>query len=316
MTLKVAKIFKKGFIFLFVMMMAFQAGAQDASGKMSGTETLLIVVISLVLFVAILLLIVSIYLIKVIRLILLEQEKKTAVEAGVELKEIHQSWWQKFMHSLTDSVPIEKEETVMLDHNYDGIRELDNHLPPWWKWLFYFTIAWGIVYFFVYHVFGLFPLSHEEYEREMEAARIAQESQMKLTGNMIDENTVEFTDDADLLAKGKAIFDRDCMPCHGPQGQGLIGPNFTDDYWIHGGSIKDIFKTIKYGVPQKGMISWQSKLSPTDMRNVASFVKTLRGTNPPNQKEPQGELYVPENENQDQNKEQPADSTANKVVMN
>ncbi len=316
MSLKVAKKIKKGLVFIFAMILTFQAGAQDASGKMSGTETLLIVVISLVLFVAILILIVSIYLIKVIRLILLEQEKKAAVEAGVELEEVHQSWWKKFMHSLTDSVPVEKEETVMLDHNYDGIRELDNHLPPWWKWLFYFTIAWGIVYFFVYHVFGLFPLSHEEYEREMEAAKMAQEAQMELTGNVIDENTVEFTDDPELLTKGKAIFDRDCMPCHGPQGQGLIGPNFTDDYWLHGGTINDIFRTIKYGVPQKGMISWQSKLSPADIRNVASYIKTLRGTNPPNQKEPQGELYVPDKEKNDQNTEQPADSTSNKVVMN
>lgn len=315
MSSKFAHILKKSLISLAAMMLTFQANAQDASGKMSGTETLLIVVISLLLFVAILILIVSIYLIKVIRLILLEQQKKAAAEAGVELAEVEQNWWQKFMHSLTDSVPVEKEETVMLDHNYDGIRELDNHLPPWWKWLFTFTIAWAFVYFFVYHVFGLFPLSHEEYDQEMEAARIAQEAQIKLTGNVIDENTVEITDDPDLLAKGKTIFDRDCMPCHGPQGQGLIGPNFTDDYWIHGGTIKDMFRTIKYGVPQKGMISWQSKLSPADMRNVASFVKTLRGTNPPNQKEPQGELYTPEKENSNQDtEEQPADST--KVVMN
>ena len=202
----------------------------------------------------------------------------------------------------------------MLDHNYDGIKELDNHLPPWWKWLFYFTIAWAFVYFFVYHVFGLFPLSQEEYDNEMVAAELALEAQMKLTGNVIDENTVEFTDDVALLEKGKAIYGRDCTPCHLSQGQGLIGPNFTDDYWIHGGSIKDMFKIIKNGVPLKGMISWQSKLSPADMRNVASYIKTLRGTNPPNQKEPQGDLYVPEEDKQDQNAEQPTDSTT--VVMN
>lgn len=315
MYLKLSSILKKGLISLVIMMLAFQAEAQDASGKMTGTEILLIVVISLILLVAILLLVSIMYLVKVIRLIILEQQKKAALEAGEVFDEaLQQNWWQKLMHSLTDTVPLEKEETVMLDHDYDGIKELDNHLPPWWKWLFYFTIAWAFVYFFVYHVFGLFPLSEEEYNMEMKAAEVAQEARMKLAGNMIDENTVEITDDVELLAKGKSIFDRDCMPCHGPQGQGLIGPNFTDDYWIHGGSIKDMYKTIKYGVPQKGMISWQSKLSPADMRNVASFIKTLRGTDPPNQKEPQGDLYVPEEDKQDQNAEEPADST--KVVMN
>ncbi len=314
MYLKSSSIFKKSLISLAAMMLAFQAGAQDASGKMSGTEILLIVVISLVLLVAILLLISITYLVKVVRLIIFEQQKKAAEEAGVEMGEEPQSWWQKLMHSLTDTVPLEKEETVMLDHNYDGIRELDNHLPPWWKWLFYFTIAWAFVYFFVYHVFGLFPLSQEEYDNEMVAARVAMEAQMKLAGNVIDENTVEFTDDVALLEKGKAIYDRDCMPCHAPQGQGLIGPNFTDDYWIHGGSIKDMFIIIKNGVPLKGMISWQSKLSPADMRNVASYIITLRGTDPPNQKEPQGDLYVPEEDKQDQNAEQPTDST--KVVLN
>jgi len=216
------------------------------------------------------------------------------------------------MSKATDSVPVEEEETVLLDHDYDGIHELDNHLPPWWKWLFYATVIWGVIYFMVYHIFDAMPLMHEEYEIVMEDARISMEKKLASEGGTIDENNVEFSDEADVLASGKAIYDRDCLVCHAPEGQGLIGPNFTDNNWIHGGSINDLFKTIKYGVPQKGMISWQSKLSPSDMRDVACFILTFVGTtpkNPPAPKGPEGEEYIPENPNQisEEPAEQPAE---------
>ena len=112
------------------------------------------------------------------------------------------------------------------------------------------------------------------------------------SGAMIDEESVKFVDDAGSLSSGKEIFIKNCAACHGQEGQGLVGPNFTDDYWIHGGGIKNIFMTIKYGVPSKGMISWQTQLNPTEMQEVGSYIMTLRGTDPPNQKAPEGDLWV------------------------
>ncbi len=294
------------FITLALTVPVFAQGSESASANL---ETMLIVVLSFVLVVAVLILIIGIYLINIIKSIMIENKKQRAQEMGVKYEpEEEKSWWNRMMSKATDSVPIEKEASVLLDHNYDGIRELDNHLPPWWKWLFYFTIAWGIVYFLAYHAFDL-PLMHEEYEIAMEDARISMEAKLALEGGAIDEINVEFSDATEALANGKAIYNRDCIACHAPEGQGLIGPNFTDKFWIHGGSINDIFKTIKYGVSQKGMISWQSKLSPSDMRDVGSFIMTFSGTtpkNPPTPKGPEGEEYIPET----QTSEEPAEQSA------
>jgi cytochrome c oxidase cbb3-type subunit 3 len=289
----------------------------EAASSSSNLEVLLIVVLSFVLIVAVLILIIGLYLVNIIKMIILEDKKQKAAEEGVEyVEEEKKPWWNKLVKKASDAVPVEKEETILLDHNYDGIHELDNHLPPWWKWLFYITIIWGVVYLVVYHVFDALPLMEEEYEIAMEDARLAKEARMSLAGNNIDENNVEFTDSDQALANGEAIFERECVACHAAEGQGLIGPNLTDNYWIHGGSMKDIFSTVKYGVPQKGMISWQSKLTPTDMRDVSSYIMTLVGTNPqgpPPPKAPEGELYEPETEEStdtDQASEQPEEQPA------
>ena len=299
-TLNYRKLLLK-FVFVFAMLFLSLPGFSQAEGAESGglsrPEVLLLVVIGLVLVVAVLVLIVAIYLINIVKIILVEEKKKQAAATGLGVvveEEKEQSWLKKLVSKATDAVPVEEEDTVLLDHNYDGIMELDNHLPPWWKWLFYFTIAWSFVYLLVYHVFDVFPLSLEEYEIQMETARIEREEHMKLVGNDIDENTVLFTEDPTQLANGEDIFNRECSACHRKDAGGQIGPNLTDEYWIHGGSINDLFYTVKYGVPQKGMISWQAKLSPSDMRDVSSYILTLKGTNPPNPKQPEGELYVPE----------------------
>jgi len=303
-------------ILLFVLSFVFAGPtfAQAADSGSSNMETLLIIVLSFVLIVAVLILIIGLYLVSIIRMILLEDKKQKALAEGKEfVPEKETSLLSKLMSKATDAVPIEEEESVMLDHDYDGIHELDNHLPPWWKWLFYITIVWGIIYLLVYHVFDALPLMHEEYDIVMEDARVAREAMMASAGNNIDENNVELSKEADVLARGKAIYDRECVACHAPEGQGLIGPNFTDNYYIHGGSIKDVFTTIKYGVPQKGMISWQSKLSPSDMRDVACYVISFRGTtpkNPPPPKAPEGQEYKPgeqENQTGEQPQEQPAE---------
>lgn len=283
---------------VLLIMSGLPAFAQNTNASTSNVETLLIIVLSLVLVVALLILIIGFYLISIIKIIILEDKKQKAAAEGREyVPEVTVSWWSKIMSKASDAVPVEKEETILLDHNYDGIRELDNHLPPWWKWLFYITIVWGIVYLLVYHVFDALPLMYEEYDIVMEDARIARQAMMAESGNNIDENNVEFSDAPEVLASGKAIYDRVCAACHAPEGQGLIGPNFTDNYWIHGGSINDVFKTVKYGVPQKGMIAWQSQLTPVEMRDVSSYILTFVGTtpkNPPPPKAPEGQLYTPE----------------------
>jgi cytochrome c oxidase cbb3-type subunit 3 len=287
--------------------------AQATEQGMSNTEILLFVVLGLVLVVAVLILVVAFYLINIVKVVLLEEKKEVESEVAVAKAkaESKQSWWNKLMSKATDSVPVEEEDKVMLDHEYDGIKELDNHLPPWWKWLFYFTIGWSAVYLLVYHVFDVFPLMEEEYRIEIEVAEAVRQERMKLAENVIDENNVEFTEDPAHLANGEAIYNRECAACHRPDGGGQIGPNLTDAYWIHGGSMKNIFYTVKYGVPQKGMISWQSKLSPTDMRDVSSYIMTLYGADPPNPKAPEGELYTPEPEGGDELQEATeADSAA------
>jgi len=195
---------------------------------------------------------------------------------------------------LTDRVSLEEEEAIMLDHEYDGIRELDNNLPPWWVYMFYATIIFSVVYLVRFHITGDGKLSIEEYEEQMAEAAAQKEEQMAAGGEQITEDNVTYLADAPSIEKGAAIYKGNCATCHGQLGEGGAGPNLTDEYWIHGGSVKDIFSTIKYGVPAKGMIAWESQFSPEQMQQVASYIMTLVGTNPPNPKDPQGELYVPE----------------------
>lgn len=204
------------------------------------------------------------------------------------------SWWQKFWLEINATVPVEKEQDLDLGHDFDGIRELDNHLPPWWKGLFYATIVWGVVYLIAYHVTDTLPLSIGEYQAELsqaeEDARILRASQ---PAEVIDENTLAYTPDETILTHGKAVFiSNNCASCHRNDGGGnTIGPNLTDEYWLHGGSVKNIFSTINKGVLEKGMPAWGKVMSPKDVRDVTFFVISLKGTNPPDGKAPQGELY-------------------------
>ncbi len=250
------------------------------------------IVTGFVFVVALLVLGIAVYLLQILNMLIRMQQTKP--ETAGE-KEVQPSLWQRFWVWINGYRPIEKEAEIMLDHNYDGIRELDNHLPPWWKWLLYGSFIWGAIYLIVYHVTDTFPLMDEEYQLEV-AKAAAQKAKLAATqpAETIDENTLVYQPDELILASGKKIYAINCASCHMPEGQGSIGPNLTDDYWIHGGSIKDIYLTIKNGVPEKGMISWAPVLTPAQMRDVAFYVKSLRGTNPPNPKAPQGELYKEE----------------------
>jgi cytochrome c oxidase cbb3-type subunit 3 len=216
-------------------------------------------------------------------------------------------WWANLDARLfTKAIPLEKEADHVLDHDYDGIRELDNALPPWWKYGFYITILVAVIYLLRFHVWHTGPTPEQEYNTEMATAAKQIEEYRKKAGDMVDEKTVTLADAAGI-AEGKKIFQSNCFACHGAKGEGGVGPNLTDNYWLHGGTINEVFKTIKYGVPEKGMQSWEKTYSPSEIRDLASYVKSLAGTNPPNAKAPQGEPF----EEKGGDKKAPAkDSTA------
>ena len=205
------------------------------------------------------------------------------------------SWMIRTWHRLdkqffTKAIPLEKEADMLLDHDYDGIKELDNALPPWWKYGFYITIVVALFYIFKFEVWHTGMNPTQEYAEEMSAAKIQTDAYLASAKENVDENSVVQLDAAGAAA-GKEIFTKTCVACHLAEGQGSVGPNLTDEYWIHGGGVKDIFKTIKYGYPDKGMQSWQTTYSPVQMQQLATYIRTLKGTNPPNPKAPQGDLY-------------------------
>lgn len=199
------------------------------------------------------------------------------------------SWfWDKFNKAAT----LEQEKDILLDHDYDGIQELDNSLPPWWKYGFYVTIIFACIYLYRFHISHEGKSQYEEYVADMQKGEEEKAAYLAKSANNVDETNVVQLKDATTLADGKEIFEKNCSPCHVADGGGNVGPNLTDDYWLHGGSIKDIFKSIKYGWQDKGMKSWKDDLSPKQIQEVASFIKSLKGSHPASPKAPQGELYI------------------------
>ena len=183
------------------------------------------------------------------------------------------------------------KEPLLLDHEADGIRELDNLLPRWWVWLFYISIAFSVVYLVYYHVLGGGHLQIAQYEIEKEQgdaikARAVAEFESSL-------GTLQPSPDPAVLAQGQATFIQLCAPCHRPDGGGLVGPNLTDNYWIHGSNYVDNVKTILNGVPEKGMLTWRGVLKPSAIQAVASYIYPLRGTKPPNPKPPENQQQTP-----------------------
>lgn len=175
---------------------------------------------------------------------------------------------------LTDVVPIEEEESIMMDHEYDGIRELDNNLPPWWKWGFYITVIIAPIYLFYYHVYNRDGLQAAEYEISMAKANAEVEAYLIASALNVDEKSVvQLTEPTDV-SDGKKIFDKNCVVCHGAGGEGVVGPNLTDDYWIYEGDIVGVFSTVKYGA-EKGMKSWKDELNPVQIQQVSSYILTL-----------------------------------------
>lgn len=241
-------------------------------------------------------------------------DQREAQEREKEFK-----WIKERYRKSLGSKAIEEEHEIILDHNYDGIKELDNNLPPWWVYMFYGTIVFAAIYLIRFQVFKDYTQS-EEYEIAVAEAKLEIEEWKKTAKDLVDINTVTFLADASDLNAGKTIFNTNCVACHKEDGGGGIGPNLTDPNWILGGGIKNVFKTISEGGRDgKGMIAWKTELSPAEMAQVASYVLTLEGTTPAEPKAPEGAIWIDPNapeENAPEIQEAISDSTTVKITMN
>ena len=219
-------------------------------------------------------------------LIKVEREKSmvTSEADALEAKRTRISWWDKF----NKLRPVSQEADLDLGHEYDGIRELNNRLPPWWIYGFYLSIVFAAVYLWRFHVSHDGPSSIQEYETAVARAEIRTKEYIKAKGDAVDENTVTLLTAADDLSEGKAVFIKSCASCHQESGAGNVGPNLTDDYWLHGNDVKSIFRTIRYGI--NAMPQWQNSYSNKQIAQVTSYIKSLQGSNPPNAKAPEGVL--------------------------
>lgn len=225
---------------------------------------------------------------------LLTQQQKDELEAAENQPLRERPWFKKMMNALTRSEPMESEAALLMDHDYDGIKELDNKLPPWWVYSFYATIVFAGIYMVRYHMMGG-PTQEAELAQELAQAKIAVEEYKKTAPDMMTEDKVTLLLDKEALAKGKSLFDSNCAACHRADGGGQIGPNLTDPNWILGGGIKNVFHTITHGGRDgKGMIAWGGTLKPTEIQCVASYVISLSGTHPPEAKAAEGDLWTEE----------------------
>jgi cytochrome c oxidase cbb3-type subunit 3 len=262
------------------------AAAPVAPKMIGGMSASTFYVLSTVLFLE---LFIIIALLVNIQLLLKNEKEKlaTAAEKAVD-KLNHLSWWDRF----NKLRPVSQEADIDLGHDYDGIRELDNRLPPWWLYGFYACIIFAGIYLWRFHISHTGPSSKQEYERSVARAEADIQEYLKQKGESVDENTVTILTDAADLDAGKGIFLKSCVTCHKATGAGDVGPNLTDDYWLHGNKIGDLFKTIRYGF--NAMPQWQNQYSNKQIAQVASYVKSLHGTNPPGAKAPQGTLMTEE----------------------
>ncbi|WP_419701542.1 cbb3-type cytochrome c oxidase N-terminal domain-containing protein [Mucilaginibacter sp. NFX135] len=248
------------------------------------------IVTMLLLFVIVMLVLLKTF--KILTRVVLKQQGLTAAEIDAEMNPVRPKKekkpgtevWQK----LLSLKPLTEEQELLIAHDYDGIQELDNPIPAWFMYLFYGTIIFAAGYLLNYHVVKTGQLQYAEYRTEMAQADIEKKAFLSKAANRVDENTVKLVHDPAVIASGRAIFKNTCAPCHGDHAQGNVGPNLTDDYWLHGGKINDLFKTIKYGVLSKGMPTWEKQLSPKQISDVANYIESLHDSKPAGAKAPQG----------------------------
>jgi cytochrome c oxidase cbb3-type subunit III len=180
----------------------------------------------------------------------------------------------------------DQQEDKLLDHDYDGIQEYDNPMPRWWLWIFYATIIFVPLYYVLPHPFGEGGGNVAEYEAAVAKAKASMPAPVVAT--VTDDELRALVSQSGVLAEGKTVYDANCAACHRNDGGGLIGPNLTDDAWIHGGSPTAIHRVINEGVLAKGMPPWERLLKPEQVQAVTAYVLSLGGTNPPNPKAPEG----------------------------
>ncbi len=248
-----------------------------------------------------------------------EENQKVYLEKEAIRKKNQFKWFRETYKKLLGSKAIEEEHEIILDHNYDGIKELDNKLPPWWVYGFYATIIFAVIYLIRFEVFNDYNQA-EEYEVAVAEAKIKIEEWKKTAKDLVDVNTVTLLTDASDLSAGKTIFTTSCIACHKADGGGGIGPNLTDKHWILGGGIKNIFHTISEGGRDgKGMISWKKDLKPAEIAQVASYVLSFQGTTPAEPKEAEGEIWIDPDAIQEvmpEVKEAPTDSITVSIPIN
>ncbi|WP_339922009.1 cbb3-type cytochrome c oxidase N-terminal domain-containing protein [uncultured Cyclobacterium sp.] len=287
------KTFKLIGVALLCLLMAVPGVAQEAETsfltqmqQLDSNTMLLLAIIVVVLLVIVIIIGVMVYMLSFLMTVLRKENPSLEEEP---------SWWEAFKtnYVVGKFKPIEEEKDIQLNHSYDGIVELDNFMPPWLRYVFYLTIFSAIVYFLYYSVLGIGMTQIEEYEAALEQAAIEEDARGAMMLTSIDETNVEEDTSTPALAAGKELFTGNCAACHAMDGGGGVGPNLTDEYWIHGGDIKSVFKVVKYGVIEKGMIPWQDQLGPEEMQQVSSYILSLQGTSPANPKDPQGEKYEP-----------------------
>lgn len=203
-------------------------------------------------------------------------------------------WFRELMQKWTSAKAVEEEEEIVLDHNYDGIKELDNNLPPWWVYMFYITIIFAVVYLVRFHVLDG-DNQEMEYNKAVAEAKAELEKYKETATDLVDITTVTLLTEEKDLNRGKAIYNLNCAACHLADGGGSIGPNLTDEYWILGGGIKNVFKTVSEGGRDgKGMVAWNKILKPIDIQKVSSYILSMQGTKPANPKKAEGEIWKEE----------------------
>lgn len=272
---------------------AADATTQTSSAYYGGLSSLSFWTLSTVLVLELVIIFILIYFIRNLWRILNPAPVSVTAEANISFAWLKTTWASLDKKFFTKAAPIEQEADIMLDHDYDGIKELDNALPPWWKYGFYITIFVAIFYILKFEVWHTGMNPTEEYNTEMAEAKAETDAYLASMKENVDEKTVVMLDAAGI-ATGKTLYTKTCVACHSPNGGGGVGPNLTDNYAIHGATIQDIFKTIKYGWPDKGMQAWQSNFSPVEMQQLASYVKSLVNTNVAEGKAPQGDLIKEE----------------------
>ena len=188
------------------------------------------------------------------------------------------TWLQRRLKHRGTANPLAETRVMFEGHDYDGIRELDNPLPPWWLYLFYGTLLFGAVYMVRFHVLDG-PTQYEEFESKM---ALAQSEIEQYQASLPQEKDLVISEDEAMLAAGKKVFTMYCQVCHRPDGGGSIGPNLTDAYWIMGGTLNDVYDVISNGGrPGTGMVAWKHSLNKTHIEEASNQILRQRATNPP-----------------------------------